>query len=75
MVLAGMIEPVGPPPARLAHELASGRSGDAQTTESGGAVLPRLALWLAEVSAEAALGPRQATGRSDAQTVAGPTRR
>ncbi len=65
MVLAGMIEPVGPPPARLARELASGRSGDAQKTESGGAVLPRLALWLAEVSAEAALAPLQPLERPD----------
>jgi hypothetical protein len=54
MGLAGMIEPVDPAAARLAPEMASLRLGTARVAAPND-VLPRLALWLADVSAEAAL--------------------
>lgn len=54
MGLGGMIERVGPACARLAPEMPSLRLGTARIAAPND-VLPRLALWLADVSAEAAL--------------------
>jgi hypothetical protein len=70
-----MTEPISLPLSRGALDLTPSRLVSGATSVIEDEVQQRLALWLAEVAAEAAMARLQAPGRPDGQATTEPTSR